>query len=126
MKKIFAVAALMTVMMPVAAQETYENAKIAQEDLNGTARYVGMGGAMEALGADISTMSSNPAGIGMFRRSTASLSASVVSQTGVSNQVGGSKTNASFDQLGFVLARRMDKNSCWYRNFIYSRKCLYN
>ena len=38
------------------AQETYENAKLAGEDLNGTARYVGMGGAMEALGADISTI----------------------------------------------------------------------
>ena len=36
-----------------AAQETYENAKIAGEDLNGTARYVGMGGALDALGADI-------------------------------------------------------------------------
>ena len=33
------------------AQETYENTKIMQNDLNGTARYVGMGGAMESLGA---------------------------------------------------------------------------
>ena len=31
------------------AQETYENAKLANQDLNGTARYVGMGGAMDAL-----------------------------------------------------------------------------
>ena len=51
------------VSTPTMAQETYESAKIATEDLNGTARYVGMGGAMEALGADISTMSTNPAGI---------------------------------------------------------------
>ena len=35
------------------AQETYENAKLANQDLNGTARYVGMGGAMDALGADL-------------------------------------------------------------------------
>lgn len=42
--------------MSANAQETYENAKLTGEDLNGTARYVGMGGAMEALGADISTM----------------------------------------------------------------------
>ena len=111
MKKIYAIAALMMAMMPVAAQETYENAKIVQDDLNGTARYVGMGGAMEALGADISTISSNPAGIGLFRRSTANLSMSVVSQDGVSNAVGGSKTNASFDQLGFVFSRQMNQNS---------------
>ena len=56
-------------VMPVAAQETYENAKVITEDLNGTARYVGMGGATDALGADISTISTNPAGIGLFRHS---------------------------------------------------------
>ena len=32
-------------------------------DLNGTARFVGMGGAMGALGGDITTMGTNPAGI---------------------------------------------------------------
>lgn len=58
MKKIFVMAAWAFAAMPMLAQETYENAKIVAEDLNGTARYVGMGGAMEALGADISTISS--------------------------------------------------------------------
>ena len=36
-------------------------------DLNGTARFVGMGGAMGALGGDITTMGTNPAGIGIYR-----------------------------------------------------------
>ena len=85
MKKILLMAALSVTTMPLAAQETYENAKIAQEDLNGTARYVGMGGAMEALGADISTISTNPAGIGMFRKSNISASFGLVSQSDVSN-----------------------------------------
>jgi opacity protein-like surface antigen len=111
MKKLFAIAAIVVASMPVAAQETYENAKIAQEDLNGTARYVGMGGAMEALGADISTISSNPAGIGMFRHSNVSLSLGLVSQGGAQNAVGGSTTNASFDQLGFVYSYRSGKTS---------------
>ena len=39
-----------------------------------------MGGAMEALGADISTISSNPAGIGLFRKSTFSGSFGLVTQ----------------------------------------------
>lgn len=43
----------------MAAQETYEVAEVSTQDLNGTARYVGMGGAMEALGADLSTISTN-------------------------------------------------------------------
>ena len=111
MKKLFVIAAIVVATMPVAAQETYENAKIAQEDLNGTARYVGMGGAMEALGADISTIGSNPAGIGMFRHSNVSLSLGLVSQGGATNAVGGSTTNASFDQLGFVYSYRSGKTS---------------
>lgn len=111
MKKLFAIAAIVVASMPVAAQETYENAKIAQEDLNGTARYVGMGGAMEALGADISTIGTNPAGIGLFRHSNVSLSLGLVTQEGVNNAVGGSKTNASFDQLGFVYSYRSGRTS---------------
>lgn len=61
------------------AQETYENARIATEDLNGTARYVGMGGALDALGADLSTIGTNPAGIGLFRHSQAKISFGFVS-----------------------------------------------
>ena len=34
------------------AQDAYDAANLAQEDLNGTARYVGMGGALDALGAE--------------------------------------------------------------------------
>lgn len=47
--------------LPAMAQETYENSRLLGNDLNGTARYVGMGGAMEALGADLSTIRTNPA-----------------------------------------------------------------
>ena len=37
MKKLFMMAALIVGTMPIAAQETYENVKIAQEDLNDSA-----------------------------------------------------------------------------------------
>ena len=74
------VAAMAAVTVPVAAQETYQDTKLIGNDLNGTARYVGMGGAMEALGADISTISSNPAGLALFRKGQVTLSAGVVSQ----------------------------------------------
>lgn len=95
--------AMALVALPAVAQETYENAKIADEDLNGTARYVGMGGAMEALGADISTISSNPAGIGLMRHSQVSLSGGIVSQGSAESWATGDKTHASFDQAGFVV-----------------------
>lgn len=107
MKKIFFSACLLSLFMAHAhAQETYENTKLIDNDLNGTARYVGMGGAMEALGADISVINSNPAGIGLFRRSSGSLSFGLVSQDGASSFKYGNKTNASFDQAGFVYSMR--------------------
>ena len=107
MKKIVLSACLLSLFMAHAhAQETYENTKLIDNDLNGTARYVGMGGAMEALGADISVINSNPAGIGLFRRSSGSVSFGLVSQDGASSFKYGNKTNASFDQAGFVYSLR--------------------
>ena len=111
-------AAVGMMALPMNAQETYENAKITKQDLNGTARYVGMGGAMEALGADISTISSNPAGIGMFRRSSVSISGGLQSNYSGNSFDGANKTNASFDQGGFVYAMRTSRNS--FLNFAFN------
>lgn len=103
--------------IPAAAQETYQDTKLMENELNGTARYVGMGGAMEALGADLSTMQSNPAGIGLFRKSQFALSGGLVSQSGDNSKKNwglnfkGDATNASFDQAGFVWASRTGRNS---------------
>ena len=118
MKKIFSLAALALAMMPAAAQDTYENARLLGSDLNGTARYVGVGGALEALGADISTISTNPAGIGLFRRSSASLSFGLVSQQDCQDFDNLGKTNMSFDQAGFVYSSRTGENS--YLNFAFN------
>ena len=111
MKKYISIAVFALAVMPMTAQETYENARLMEEDLNGTARYVGMGGAMEALGADISTINSNPAGIGMFRSSNVSTSFGVVSQADGKDFRTGNKTNFSFDQLGFVYSTRTGRSS---------------
>ena len=40
----------------------------------GTARYAGMGGALGALGTDVSCMANNPAGLGMIRNTEFSVS----------------------------------------------------
>lgn len=90
----------------IGAQETYENTKLIDNDLNGTARYVGMGGALDALGADISVIGSNPAGLGLMTKSRAEVSFGFVSQPGVSAFQQGNPTNASFDQVGFVYVMR--------------------
>ena len=119
--------ALGMVSLPMAAQETYQDTKLMENELNGTARYVGMGGAMEALGADLSTMQSNPAGIGLFRKSQFALSGGVVSQSGDNSKKNwglnfkGDATNASFDQAGFVWATRTGRNSWLNAGFNYHK-----
>ena len=102
---------VLAMTIPAAAQDTYESARLLGSDLNGTARYVGMGGAMDALGADISTMGTNPAGIGLFRHSTVSASLGLVSQQDAQKFDGLNKTNMSFDQLGFVYSTRISRTS---------------
>ena len=121
MKRIIFIFMSVVSAVSVFAQETYENANIAAEDLNGTARYVGMGGAMDALGADISTIATNPAGIGLFRHSTVNASFGFVSQADGNDFANGKKTNMSFDQIGFVYSRRTGRNSFLNMAFNYHK-----
>ncbi len=120
MKKMYLLGLMTLGAMQAQAQDnvnldTYIGAQLATDDLNGTARYVGMGGAMEALGADISTMSTNPAGIGLFRRHQVSGSMGLVIQEGGKSFQDGSKASASFDQIGVVFSQRTGMHS--YLNF---------
>ena len=126
MKKIMYMCFCLLATLPTLAQETYENANVATEDLNGTARYVGMGGAMEALGADISTIGSNPAGIGLFRHSSISTSFGLVSQQDAKDFDFGNKTNMSFDQIGFVYAHQTGESSFMNFGFNYYKSRNFN
>lgn len=65
-----------SISLAMSAQTTFDAAKLYEEELNGTARYVGMGGAMGALGSDASVISHNPAGIGTYRNSDINMSLS--------------------------------------------------
>ena len=121
--------ALLMTSVQLSAQDTYVNERITNTtDLIGTARYVGMGGAMGALGADISVMSSNPAGIGLFRRTTFAGTLSVLSQTDKQNR-DESLTHFSFDNLGVVVSLPLDPDGMsQYFNFgvNYQKKANYN
>lgn len=48
--------------------------RFAERHIMGTARYVGMGGAMTAIGGDPSAVLDNPAGLGLYRSSELSIS----------------------------------------------------
>ena len=78
--------------LAVSAQTSFDAAKLYEEELSGTARYVGMGGAMGALGSDASVISHNPAGIGTYRTSDINFSLSAFGSS-VSTDPLATKTN---------------------------------
>lgn len=121
MKKILSIMTAAMLGTAVSAQETYDNAQLATKDLNGTARYVGMGGAMEALGADLSTIGTNPAGIGMFRRGMVAGSFGFNTLSDAKSFGNANKTNMSFDQAGFVYSMRSGRHSMLNFGFNYTK-----
>lgn len=127
MKKNIFMAVLSLMAMSAAAQDTYESAKIATKDLNGTARYVGMGGAMEALGADISTIGTNPAGIGLLRKSQAAVTLGLQNVSGSElNYMDCSKSTFGLDQAGVVLVTKMGNSSFLNFGFSYGKSRNFN
>ena len=94
-----------------AAQTVYDATAIAQKDLNGTARFVGMGGAMSALGGDISVMGTNPAGIGIYRSNDVmatfgySLSSTEIDNRGTT--LSADKARWNFDNIGAVISTKI-------------------
>lgn len=94
--------------LAVAAQDPYLNNNIVNtSDIFGTARFVGMGGAMGALGADISTISSNPAGLGLISKNEMSLTAGVAWLGNNSARGMATGTFARFDQIGAVASFKL-------------------
>ena len=72
MKKILLILLLAHSLSPIAYTQDVQ--RFAERGTIGTARYVGMGGAMTAIGGDPSAAMINPAGLGLYRRSEISVS----------------------------------------------------
>jgi hypothetical protein len=82
----------------------------------GTARAMGLNGAFGALGADQSSMSINPAGIGLFRTSDLAFSLSMNNNT--SDATWGTKSSdftnkLTIGNLGYVYTNNTNKEEGW-------------
>ncbi len=105
----------------ISAQTLYDGIEFSNKNLSGTARFVGMGGAMGALGGDISTIGSNPAGIGIYRSNDVMTSFSFTSHE-IETTYGGNKfTNkrnrGGFDNFGFVFSSKVGNGALRFLNF---------
>ncbi|MFC2129081.1 OmpP1/FadL family transporter [Bacteroidota bacterium] len=67
-KYIFIIIALTGMFITVNAQNEVDALRYSQTFQNATARSLSVGGAFGALGADLSVMGTNPAGIGIYKR----------------------------------------------------------
>lgn len=122
MKSIKLIMALTLVSSAAYAQNGYDVHRFTENELNGTARFVGMGGAMGALGADISVIGTNPAGIALFRRNDVSatfgFNTTMVKSDFAGNSMKEKNTKASFDQAGFVYSMKIgNRTNIRYVNF---------
>ena len=100
---------LLILPLTASTQNMYNMSALFDNAPSGSARFLSMGGSMSALGADISTMATNPAGTALYRSWDMSMSASANSVTN-NTLPGGNRSftsYGSFDNLGIVMANKM-------------------
>ena len=129
--KLYALALMGTLALTAQAQTSYNAGILMENQLNGTARFVGMGGAMSALGGDLSTMSTNPAGIGLYRSSDVAFTVGWFNPSSESSFNGEShKDNVSkfsFDQIGFVYSSKIgNRTAVRFLNFGFNYRKVNN
>lgn len=90
----------------VFSQSAVDALQLTQGDFRGTARFMSMGGAFTALGGDLSTLTQNPAGIGIYRHSEigATLNIDIQSTKGesLSNTINNDQTKVACNNFGYV------------------------
>lgn len=109
------------------AQNEMDAFRFSHLDLNGSARSMSMGGAFGALGGDMSAMSHNPAGIGVYRSSevqaTLDLKMSTMSSSWTGIDADKKKTNFNFDNFSYVgyFPTGRDGVKSWNIGFSYNK-----
>ena len=99
------------------AQDAFDVLQMSQTELRGTSRFQSMAGAFGALGGDLSTLTQNPAGIGVYRSSDLGVTLSLdfnSTKAGI-NKLNETKFNVN--NVGYVGAIRLNSESVPNLNF---------
>lgn len=114
MKKLIITAMFACISALAIAQTPFDALRFSMTGFGGTARSLGTAGAFGAIGADFSTLSTNPAGIGLFRTSEFTFSPSLHYAAASANYNGmpaeDDKYNFNIANAGIVFAMGNDKN----------------
>lgn len=121
-----------SVPFAASAQTAVEALEFTQSDMKGTARFMSMGGAFGALGGDISTISQNPGGIGVYRGNdfgfTLNLDCQRSKATSQGVSINNDQTKFLLNNIGAVLTLRLNSSAVPNLNFgfTYSKDASFN
>ena len=130
-KKVFALLVCGLPLM-INAQDAFDVLQMSQTELRGTSRFQSMGGAFGALGGDLSTLTQNPAGIGVYRNSDLGITLSLDLNSSTAGDNPGkttlNETKFNVNNIGYVGAIRLDSEAVPNLNFgfTYNRLHSYN
>ena len=113
--RIFQILMLTAIPATAAAQSSIDALTLSDTELRGTSRFMSMAGAFTALGGDLSTLTQNPAGIGVYRGSDVALTLDLSFLSNKSSNIPGGATmnNTNFDAntIGYVGTMNFGSNS---------------
>lgn len=99
-------AGILAAAIPALAQSAVDANSVQGSDVRGTARFVAMGGAFTSLGGDLSSLTQNPAGLGIYRRSeiglTFDVSANRATTQTNTDKLSWNHTRANFDNFAYI------------------------
>lgn len=102
-------------MQPIFSQNDVDALRYSATTFGGTARYMAMSGAFGALGADFSVLSTNPGGIGLYKKSEFTITPAYflgeTRSTYNSSTSRDNKSNFNVSNVGFVFASEPNEKS---------------
>ena len=117
MKRYSIIIGIVLMAMTSFSQYADDALRLSQVYYQGTARSMALGGAIGAIGADFSSASINPAGMGLFRKGEFSISPEIASRNSSSVYNGslseGSKGVFDLSNLGYVMVKPLGTGDGW-------------
>lgn len=124
MKKTLFTSVLVIVAMALFAQGSDDACRFAQTYYQGSAKALGMGNALGAVGGDMTAICINPAGLGLYRSSELTMTLNLSDNYNTSSYYGGeangNKFRLSIPNLGFVSAKQRSN----YKPLRYTQFCI--
>ncbi|RLD53955.1 MAG: hypothetical protein DRJ05_15545, partial [Bacteroidetes bacterium] len=122
MKRIIpALSILILLSLSLRSQNEVDALRYSRTTFGGSARVMAMGGAYGSLGADFSTLSTNPAGIGLFKKSEFLFSPSIyigaTNSTYNGTKRDDSKQNFNMSNAGFVMTTKSGNENAALRYY---------